>query len=354
MANFDPSGGGLAALGRVLSTGPALDVFASGPGGIAQTWYNSVSGWNDIPGAPGMPPVLIMSLLAAPGAGQEFIHPPSVVSWGPSRLDLFAVTSAGDLWHFWADDENQPQTTWESESLSHPGHGQVVSAPAAVVQQQDMITVFARAGRDGALFGCVWDPANGQRWSWSTTGELGWAPEPGPYIYSPAACSWDPSRIDLFAVTRTGEYDGQAYGTVQHSWQQDFPGAPHWHPDYWENAATPFAALSSPVAVSWLDPQGDQYINMVYCGPEDIELPSSVGITRWVLDGWATGYLYQASNGDGIRSFPTITSWAPGRLDVFWFRNDYLLQHGWNITSGDPDGWGWEQFSPQYPGQPPS
>src|SRR5579863_4328760 len=154
MANFDPSGGGFAAVGRVLGTGPALDVFVSGPEGILQTWYNSVSGWNDVPGGPGLPPVLIMSPLAAPGAGQKFIHPPSAVSWGPGRLDLFAVTSAGDLQHFWADDENQPQTTWESESLGHPGHGQVVSAPAAVVQQQDMITVFARVGGDGALFGC--------------------------------------------------------------------------------------------------------------------------------------------------------------------------------------------------------
>jgi hypothetical protein len=86
----------------------------------------------------------------------------------------------------------------------------------------DKITVFARVGSDGAFFACVWDPANGQRWSWSSAvSELGWAPEPGPWSFAPAACSWDASRIDLFAVTgKPGDaIDG---GTVQHTWQQDF------------------------------------------------------------------------------------------------------------------------------------
>jgi hypothetical protein len=332
----------------MLDSGGALDVFISSPDGIFETWYNQVSGWNLIPGSP---PTLIMSPLAAPNANLKFSHPPWVVSWGPDRLDLFAVTSASVLWHYWAGDQNQP-TEWGSEPLGHPGHGPVVSAPAAVSQDMEKITVFARVGRDGALFGCVWDPANGQRWSWSTIDELGWAPETGSYLYSPAACSWDPSRIDLFAISKTGEYGDQAYGPVQHTWQQDFPGTPHWHPDYWENASTPFDALSSPVAVSWVDGQGNQHINMVYCGPEDIELPSSVGITRWVIDCWTSNFLYQGSNGDGIASFPTIASWEPGRVDVFWYRNDYTLQHGWNTSSGDPAYWGWEQFALQYPGQP--
>jgi hypothetical protein len=166
-------------------------------------------------------------------------------------------------------------------------------------------------------------------------------------MFSPAASSWDPSRIDLFAVTGRAA-DG--YGTVQHTWQQDFPGTPHWHPDYWENAAGSYTAQSSPVAVAWLDQQQTQQVTVIYCGPTNIEIPTSVAMTRWLGDHWSTELLYKGGNGDGIAGYPTIASWQPGRLDAFWYRNDYTLQHGWNNSGGDLAGWAWEQFTLQYPG----
>src|ERR1700729_2605361 len=106
MTTFDPSGGGFGAVGRQLSIGPALDIFLSGPDGIFQTWYNEPNGWNL---GPESTPTLVMQPLGAANASQAFAHPPSAVSWAPGRLDLFAVSSAGELWHYWADDENQPQ-----------------------------------------------------------------------------------------------------------------------------------------------------------------------------------------------------------------------------------------------------
>jgi hypothetical protein len=205
--------------------------------------------------------------------------------------------------------------------------------------------VFARAGSDGALFACVWDPANGRQWAWHTARQIGWAAEPGPYAFSPAACSWDPSRIDLFAITGSTS-DG---GTVQHTWQQDFPGSPGWHPDYWEAPGT-ITATSSPVSVSWLDQQQTQQITVVYCGPSGIE-GSTVGMTRWLGDHWVSDVLYQQLSGDdGIAGFPALASWQPGRLDAFWFRSDYTLQHGWNAKGGNLGDWIWEHFALQYPG----
>jgi hypothetical protein len=113
-----------------------------------------------------------------------------------------------------------------------------------VVQDVDNITVFVRAGGHGAINGCVWDPADGRRWNWFSAQQLGWAPEPSGGTLSPAACSWAPDRLDLFAVSGNPDSGGK----VEHTWQQDFPGAPHWHPDYWENAAgQDFTATSSPV-----------------------------------------------------------------------------------------------------------
>jgi hypothetical protein len=357
MTTYDPSLGGFAVVGRMTAIGPALDVFSGSAAGMFQTSYDPLTGWNLVPG-----PIQTLNMhpLNAADASQSFTHPPCVVSWAPDRMDLFAVSTAGDLWHWWMDPGNVPQGRWGAESLSHPRHGKLVSGPTAEAQGVDKITVFARVGEDGALFACVWDPANGKRWSWfSAVSQLGWAPEPGPHSFAPAACSWDPSRIDLFAVSgKPGDtFNG---GTVQHTWQQDFPGTPDWHPAYWEDAAAGWVAVSSPVAVAWLDQQQTQQITMLYCGGTNIEIPSSVGMTRWLGDHWDSGLLYPNPNlpfpgsGDWPAGNPAIASWAPGRLDAFWWRNDGTLQHGWNENGGDLASWGWEQFALKYPGFPPS
>lgn len=343
MTTYDPADGGYCAVGRQLSSGPALDIFAASPNGIFQTWYSEANDWNF---APGTTDTLVMQPLAAPNASQKFIHLPSVASWSPDRLDLFVVSADGELWHWWVSDENQPQSGWGGESLGHPGHGPLVSAPTAVTQQVDKITVFARVGIDGALFACVWDPANGRSWEWfSASSQLGWASEPSPFALSPAACSWDPSRIDLFAVKGTLAQGG----TLQHTWQQDFPGSPDWHPAYWEEVPSTFGTTSSPVSVSWLDQQQVQQISAVYCGLTGIE-GTSVGITRWLGDHWATDNVYvQGDSTIAVAGFPALASWAPGRLDAFWWRSDYTLQHYWSITGGDQ----WEppeNFNLQFPG----
>ena len=338
---FDPEDGGYCAVGRQLSTCPAIDIFLTGPTGIYQSWYNEAAGWNL---APGTTDTLVLQPLAAPGAGQKFIYLPSAVSWDHgARLDLFAVSADGELWHWWVEDESQPESGWGGETLGHPGHGPLVSAPAAVSQGVDKITVFARVGGDGALFACVWDPASGKRWEWLTAVELGWAPEPGPFVFSPAACSWDPGRIDLFAVKGTLSGGG---GPVQHTWQQDFPGAADWHPDYWEAPATAiFPSTSSPVSVSWLN-QGVQQITVLYCGPD--EAGSTIMDLMWLGDHWVTNYLYQQVDGDiGVATPPALASWGPGRLDAFWYRSDYTLQHYWNAT-GEPRTWQPENFQLQF------
>jgi hypothetical protein len=354
MATYDPSNSGFGAVGRMTAIGPALDVFNGSPAGIFQTSYSPLTGWDIVPGTTGTQTLNMHPLNGADAAG-SFTHPPCVVSWAPDRMDLFAASSAGDLWHWWMDPGNAPEGSWGAESLSHPGHGKLVSGPTAETQGVDKITVFARVGADGALNACVWDPANGQRWSWQSARQLGWAPEPGPNSFAPAACSWDQTRIDLFAVTGSPG-DTTDGGTVQHTWQQDFPDAPHWHPAYWENAGTPLTAVSSPVAVAWLDAQQTQQITVLYCGPSDLELASSVGMTRWLGDRWDSRLLYPnpdlpyPTSDEWPAGNPVIASWAPGRLDAFWVRHDDTLQHGWNDNGGDLASWGWEQFALQYPG----
>jgi serine protease AprX len=345
MTTFDPAGSGFCAVGRQLFNGPAIDIFFAGPDGIFQAHYNESQGWTLVPGTAN---TLNMVPLNAADAAQSFTHSPAVVSWDQvQRLDLFAIDSAGNLWHWWTESEFQPALAWGAESLGQPGHGPLVSAPTAVAQGTDKITVFARVGGDGALFACVWDPTNGKRWAWaSASSELGWAPEPGPFVFSPAACSWDPSRIDLFAIKGTISDGG---GTVQHTWQQDFPGNPGWHPEYWEAPAN-FGATSSPVAVSWIDQNGIQEITVLYCGPSGIE-GTSVAELQWLKDHWVTNFVFQQTSDLAAIGYPSLASWGSGRLDAFWLANDGTLQHYWN-PAGEPRTWQPpESFILQFPQQ---
>ena len=337
MTDFDPTGhGGICAVGRSLTEGPALDLFLStfNRAGLRRSWYGP-EGWNvDHHGT------LVFRAVEADGADRQFTHLPSAVSWAPDRLDVFAVDAAGDLWHFWSVGEDQPSAVWGGESLGHPDSGALDSAPSAVAQAPDRVTVFARSGPRGTLAACVWDPAGGQHWAWHSAHRLGWAVQPTPYAFSPAATSWGPDRIDLFGATGSPRVQEGAAATVEHTWQQDFPGSPAWHPDHWEPLPHSLAT-SSPVVVSWTDPQR---IFVVYCGPT--VGATTVAMTRWTDTHWGHMTLYtQQSSGDSIVSYPALASWAKDRLDVFWFRIDGQLQHGWNTTGGHLADWQYEQFN---------
>jgi hypothetical protein len=202
------------------------------------------------------------------------------------------------------------------------------------------------------LCACVWDPANGLQWAWSTADQSGWPVQPGGYAFSPATCSWSPDRIDLFGVT--GDPSAAFGNVLQHTWQQDSPGNPGWHPDYWEAAGT-IGVTSSPVAVSWADPE--QIIVVLYCGPT-VE-GTRVGMTRWLGDHWVSEVLYeQQGTGDGIAGYPALASTTGyptptgtlHRLDAFWIRSDYQLQHGRNDNQGDVATWDFTQVLPiRYP-----
>jgi hypothetical protein len=371
MTTFEPTAFGFCAVGRQLFTGPALDIFinipsgfttSSGttiPSGIYQAWYNEEMGWDYVYGAPQTPPTANMGAIGtvnmlplhAPDAAQPFMYLPSAVSWDQAaRLDLFAVDMAGDLWHWWTENVIQPQSDWGSESLGHPEHaGPLVSSPTAVAQGVDKITVFARCGSDGGLHECLWDPANGARWTWHSTEARGWTPEPKPYTLSPAACSSDPTRLDLFAIA--GNWDSISGGTVEHTWQTDAPGTAS--PNFWDTPANS-GATSSPVSVSWLDRAGARRITVLYCGPS--EGGASVVEFQWFGDHWVTNPLYQQYSGDnpagvdlGAAGPPALASWGPGRLDAFWWSSDYTLLHYWNPT-GEPKDWqAPDNFTLQFP-----
>jgi hypothetical protein len=344
MAASDPGRyGGLAAVGRQLAGGSAIDLFIpAADSGLLHSWCGP-SGWDR-----GDSGDVRVRRLAASGDDLLFPHQPSAVSWAPDRLDVFAVTAHGDLWHFTAAGQDEPDVSWSGQCLGHPAAGPLVSGAAAVALGNGQMMVFARCGEAGALMACSRGPG-GEHWSWrDLTDELGWAKPLRGSVFGPAACSWGPGRIDLFCVSGTVHA-----GTLEHTWQQDFPGKPGWHPDYWEQPKA-FILTSSPVAVAW---PGPEEISVVYRNVAGID-GSSVGLSHWVsrnpveafsqtaghfyLD-WENEIIYQqTSPDDAMLSFPVLASSQKRRLDVFWVRSDLQLQHGRANAVGSVKEWIWE------------
>jgi hypothetical protein len=102
---------------------------------------------------------------------------PSVCSWGPGRLDVFAEGTNGALYHKWWNG-----TSWSGwQSLG----GKLTSAPGATATG-NQIGVFV-AGTSGAIYYKHW---NGAAWS-------GWVNVGGTVLSgtSPAAYNWGTSQI---------------------------------------------------------------------------------------------------------------------------------------------------------------
>ncbi len=200
--------------------------------------------------------------------------PLAACSAGADRIDLFAVGQTGDLLH----------TSWDGrawsdfESLGTPAmlHGGTQrSVPlsgslAASCCGTDRIAIFVR-GTLGDLMMKWWD---GKRWSEFASLGSPQVPEEtypavtvaAPLTGPPAACSWGPGRLDVFARGPGGE--------VLHKW---------WDGQNW----SPFESLWMPVRA----------------GTEPRSLPSTGAIAA--------------------------CSWGVDRLDVFTRAVDGNLYHAW-------------------------
>ena len=109
-----------------------------------------------------------------------FAGDPVLVSWGPGRLDLFAVSADGSL--DWSRNSGTGWSGWNSIGTGFMG------APAVVCPQPNRIDVVAWR-TDGSFSHSSYD---GNRWSaWQSLGGVLDAP--------PALASWGPGRLDLIA-----------------------------------------------------------------------------------------------------------------------------------------------------------
>jgi hypothetical protein len=149
----------------------------------------------------------------AAGPGGDFS--PSVASWGPRRLDVFAATDAGTLAQFWFDG-----THWRGWTNQGRGTGgRAMLAPAAVAAwEPGRLDVFALVP-GGQMVGHKW--FKGGRWSGPEG--LGTGPD-RTRLAGLAVTSWGAGRLDLFATDAASHslaqlfFDGRWHGPVR----QDF------------------------------------------------------------------------------------------------------------------------------------
>ena len=131
--------------------------------------------------------------------------PLAVCRAAPERLDVFAVGQTGDLLH-----AVHSGGEWEPfDSLGAPAGAPRAEAVAACGCGPSRIAVFRR-GSGGDLVLKWWDGA-----AWSGYASLG-SPQipdpsypavtaPAPLTGPPAACSWNPTRLDVFARGPAGD-----------------------------------------------------------------------------------------------------------------------------------------------------
>jgi len=187
------------------------------------------------------------------------------------------------------------QTFWESLG------GSLTSSPAATSWGPNRLDIFAR-GRDNALYHMWWDGTTWQYWV-----RLG-----GSLTSDPVAVSWGANRLDVFA--RGNDL------ALYHTWSTD--GGANWN--YWVRLGGTLA--SNPSASSW----GSGRIDL-YAAGQDHAL-----YHMWTSNGGnaVTDWTYWTFLGGSLTTDPAASSWGSGRLDVFAAGQDKALYHMWSTDGG--------------------
>ena len=240
---------------------------------------------------------------------------PDPASWEAGRIDVFARGTGNQLEHKWRTPGGGWFSGWESPSLGAPLGLSLAGRPTAVSWGLNRIDVFARA-TDNNLWHRYFD---GQWRPWENLG----APL-GGLTSDPDVSSRSSGTLDVFALGLTGTL-----------YQKTFSGS--W--SGWTSLGKPLAGPlnSHPAAVSWDGGRIDVFVRG----------PSNHLYHRWwtTSAGWAAWENLCASPHPNCYLFsaPDVSSWAPGRLDVFIAGDSvapHRLYHRWYSS-----GWSaWENL----------
>jgi Lysyl oxidase len=211
--------------------------------------------------------------------GGVVTSPPHAVSWGPERVDLFALGQDYALWHRWWDGANWGG--WESLG------GVLTSPPHAVSWLPNRLDIFGM-GQDHGVWHRWWDGVN-----WG-----GWESLGGSVMSPVSAVSWGPNRLDLFALGINH--------SLFHKW---------WDGSSWGGWEPLGGVLTSPPeAVAW--------------GPNRLDI-FGIGLDSALWHRWWDGSSWGGweSLGGTVFSPGSPVSWAANELDLFVVGTDSAVWH---------------------------
>jgi hypothetical protein len=281
-----------------------LDVVARGPNGELLHKYFDGNGWN--PNGLGGP-------LESLGVG--ILGKPVVVSWGKSRLDIFARGAGGELLHKFFDGQG-----WGPAGLEVVGTG-IAGDPVAIASRVSPLLPFGRLdifarGPGGELLHKFY-AANGN--GWNPNGLGGPLETVGVGIAGdPTVTSWGIGRLDIFARGPGGELLHKYFDGTNWNPNGPAPGGPL------ETIGVGIAG--DPTVASW----GNGRLDVVARGPAGELLhkyydfngsawnPNGLGGPLEVVGGQVTGNLGIVAGA----SFPVPTSGGggdPGGKNTLYF-----------------------------------
>jgi len=246
----------------------------------------------------------------APGGHR--IGAPAIASWGPRRLDIFAVDQvSGHLMQRTFAEGWQP---WVDRGGGPAGHP--VASPSAVSWGAGRIDVFARDTVTSDLIH-YWQQDNVWRGPERLAGSPGGA-------FTPTVASWASRRLDVFAVTSTGTLAQYWFdGTTWHGWENhgagpngERYGSPAAAVSWDERRIDVFApgAAATAVAHTWYDQtrwQAPQSLGLGQDRPQIQGMATASRDTRML-----TVLTVEPSTGSLLHLSFTGTNWTgPERLD---------------------------------------
>jgi len=213
--------------------------------------------------------------LAGPGvADVDVAIYPAACSWGPNRIDLFAVVSSG-LYHKWWNGSSWSE--WENWGKNNPPVGQL----AACCWGPNRIDLFG-IGTDQAMYHKWWD---GSQWN-------GWENLEGQ-CSSVGAASWGPNRIDIFTIGPDGSVYQQWWDTSQWSG--------------WRHLGSPLLPLT--VVTACASPALPGYVDCFAAGGKS----NNIYQRSWLGVRWSSW-----DNHGGWSILPlAATSWGQSGMDLF-------------------------------------
>lgn len=199
------------------------------------------------------------------GQDNEFVYGVTAVSWGPSRLDIFAVFANLTLAHLYWDANGTKWSQWESF-----GGAELADTPTAISWGPGRLDVFGIDDDSGSLLHIAYDGSQ-----WLPMDNFG-TPAPGvEFTGTVAATSWSVDRIDVVALGTDGNY----YYT--------FWDGTQWLPNG-SFIARPSPFKSSPAVVSW----GANRLDIYGIGGD-----SMLKHLTWYGNGWYPEYGWETLAG---------------------------------------------------------